>query len=375
MGDGQGHTARASALESLAQGADPVQGVAAPMQAHDALFKAVFSQSEHAARAIERMLPPALAAQVDFQTLTLQPGSYVDEALRESSSDLLFSATVRGKTSLFYVVFEHQSTVDRTMAFRLLRYMVRIWETFQAENPTATRLPMIVPIVLHHSEEGWHAQTAFEELLDADAELLAAASEHVPRFRFLLDDISLETDEALKARAMTALGRLVLFCLRHARTPEVAIERLRHWGEIVHEVRQTANGRAAMVRVLRYIFATASSNNPEEVVNRLNAAIAEANEEIMTAAEQLMERGFKKGIDKGIEQGIEKGIEKGIERGIEKGREKERRDMLLLLLRERFEDVPSSVVVRVNAADMDQLVTWIHRGFHAATLASVFDEA
>ena len=122
---------------------------------------------------------------------------------------------------------------------------------------------MIVPLVLHHSEAGCHAQTAFEGLLDADTELLAAAGEYVPRFRFLLDDISLETDEALKARAMTALGRLVLFCLRHTRTPEVAIERLRNWGKIVHEVRQTANGRAAMVRVLRHIFATASSNNPD----------------------------------------------------------------------------------------------------------------
>ena len=114
-----------------------------------------------------------------------------------------------------------------------------------------------------------------------------------------------------------------------------------------------------MVRVLRYIFATANPSNPEELVNRLNAAITEANEEIMTAAEQLIERGFKKGI----------------EEGIEKGREKERRDMLLLLLRERFDEVPSSVVARVNAADMDQLVSWIHRGLRAATLASVFDDA
>ena len=43
--------------------------------------------------------------------------------------------------------------------------------------------------------------------VQADAELLAAFGPHVPRFRFLLDDLSAQTDADLRARTrMTAGG-------------------------------------------------------------------------------------------------------------------------------------------------------------------------
>ena len=35
------------------------------------------------------------------------------------------------------------------MLFRLLAYMVRIWEAHLRTEPTATRLPAIIPVVLH----------------------------------------------------------------------------------------------------------------------------------------------------------------------------------------------------------------------------------
>jgi len=38
--------------------------------------------------------------------------------------------------------------VDPTMPFRLLRTMVRIWERWLGEQPDATHLPPIVPLVL-----------------------------------------------------------------------------------------------------------------------------------------------------------------------------------------------------------------------------------
>jgi hypothetical protein len=61
----------------------------------------------------------------------------------------------------------------------------------------------------------WAGAVAFEELLDTDADTLAAVADHVPGFRFVLEDISHETDEALRARATTALVRLALWCLGH----------------------------------------------------------------------------------------------------------------------------------------------------------------
>ena len=75
------------------------------------------------------------------------------------------------------------------IGFRLLRYEVRIWERWQAEHPGVAKLPVIVPVVLHHSETGWTGGTSFEDQLDADAATLAAVGPHVPRFSFVLEDI------------------------------------------------------------------------------------------------------------------------------------------------------------------------------------------
>ena len=50
---------------------------------HDALFKSVFSQPEHAVALILPRLSDALRSHVDMATLQLVPGSFVDEELRE----------------------------------------------------------------------------------------------------------------------------------------------------------------------------------------------------------------------------------------------------------------------------------------------------
>lgn len=126
-------------------------------------------------------------------------------------------------------------------------------------------------MVLHHSEQGWTGAVAFEQILDADPETLAAVAGYVPAFRFILEDISHESDEALKARAITALARLALFCLRHAREPGELVARLRGWADLVHEVRKAPGGAAALVRIMRYILEVNEPAQPEEIVARLAA--------------------------------------------------------------------------------------------------------
>jgi predicted transposase/invertase (TIGR01784 family) len=75
---------------------------------HDALFKAVLGQPEHARGMLRAVVPPVLAEALDWQTLTLRPGSFVDAALTHQHTDLLYSATWRdGGEALVYLLFEH----------------------------------------------------------------------------------------------------------------------------------------------------------------------------------------------------------------------------------------------------------------------------
>jgi len=160
------------------------------MASHDELFRHIFSNPEHAAGELRHVFRAALGAAIDWATLTLEPGTFVDEKLRELRSDLLFSAQCGGRRVLIYFLMEHQSTDDRFMALRLLGYMVRIWEDYRRAHPEATHLPPILPVVVCHDDTGWRAPRSFVELLDIPADLAAVLAPQIVSFEMVVDDLS-----------------------------------------------------------------------------------------------------------------------------------------------------------------------------------------
>ncbi|HVH97160.1 MAG TPA: Rpn family recombination-promoting nuclease/putative transposase, partial [Enhygromyxa sp.] len=89
---------------------------------HDALFKAAFEQAEHAAALLRESLTPSVSAAIAWHTIAPLPGTYIDPALADHHSDLLFSVQLDGKEALVYVLLEHQSTKHAYMPLRMLHY-------------------------------------------------------------------------------------------------------------------------------------------------------------------------------------------------------------------------------------------------------------
>ncbi|MCK6592237.1 MAG: Rpn family recombination-promoting nuclease/putative transposase [Polyangiaceae bacterium] len=296
-----------------------------PSNVHDLLFRGTFSQPEHAASILRLLLPPALVARLDWSTLA-------------------------------------HCQSEPFMAMRLLRYEVRIWEAWLKDHPAAKRVPAILPVVLHHSPKGWTAEVSFEALLDIEPELFETLAPYVPRFRFILDDISAASDEALRGRAMSALGRLVLWCLRNARTPENLVWGLKGWVDLVREVRRAPNGAAALQMIFRYIYMVNERFDTKELVGLLEQAVGEEGKAEMTSvADKLREEGRLEGERKGRREGHMDGVAEGLLRG--------QRNILLKQLRARFGELPEAAVARVNAAELGQLDTWAERILSAQTLA------
>jgi predicted transposase/invertase (TIGR01784 family) len=128
-----------------------VSDVTDPSQPHDALFKATFAHAGRAAAELRAILPEGLRRQIDFGSLTLVPGSFVDRRLRGTHSDLLFRARIAGRSAFLYLLFEHQSEPDELMVLRLLGYVVHVLERHVAEashRSSALPLPAVIPIVL-----------------------------------------------------------------------------------------------------------------------------------------------------------------------------------------------------------------------------------
>ncbi|HOU93774.1 MAG TPA: Rpn family recombination-promoting nuclease/putative transposase, partial [Polyangiaceae bacterium] len=95
---------------------------------HDKLFREAMSNGKDAAAMLRAVLPAALVAELDLDELRLEPGTFVDEELRRSQSDVLLRTRHRGREASVYVLFEHKSGPDRWTVLQVLRYMVRIWE-------------------------------------------------------------------------------------------------------------------------------------------------------------------------------------------------------------------------------------------------------
>lgn len=316
---------------------------------HDRLFRRVFSDPEQAAGELRQLLPAKVSRRIDWGTLRPLPGTFVDEVLAERRSDLLFTVRMGGRSVLLYLLLEHQSASDPLMPFRLLRYMVRIWEHALQQRPQATTLPAIVPMVVHHSERGWRAPTRFEQLVDLDEATWSALEPHLPRFTLLLDDLSAERDEALRKRVLLpALARLSLLSLKWSSRSGDVLEDLQRCAALVEEVAAAPNGVAALSALVSYLLEV-SQVAPAHLASFFRQLGPRTEEAYMTGAQILRDEGRAEGEARGEARALLRVLDR---RGI----------TLSEVERARIE----------RCVDIAQLERWLDRALLASSSADLF---
>jgi len=117
---------------------------------HDAVFKQFLTDPAVAKDFMAQHLSESVRAVCDFSTLRLASGSFVEESLRACFSDVLYSLKTAGGDGYIYVLIEHQSTPDRHMAFRLLRYAVAVMQRHL--DAGHTKLPLVIPVLFYNGK-------------------------------------------------------------------------------------------------------------------------------------------------------------------------------------------------------------------------------
>jgi predicted transposase YdaD len=278
-------------------------------QPHDKLFKSSFGERDTAEAFFRRHFPPAIVALIDWSILKLESGSFVDDELRASESDLLYRVALRatGKESTateayVYLLFEHQRREDRWIALRLLTYQTRIWQKHRAAHPMSLALPPILPMVLAQNNQAWSIAPRFHALFDLRSETGdfggSPLSRYVPEFTFGL--IQLAT-LPFKEIAGTALGTITLRVLKAERTGELMSELV--WDEdLLLEL-----SPSHLERILRYIVGVGEFDKTtiEQKLSTLKASAIKEN--AMTIAEQYLQQGRQEGQQEGRKEGQEIG--------------------------------------------------------------------
>ena len=171
-------------------------------QPHDHLFRLVFADPEETAAFLRARLPDSYQGGILWSSLRRAAGSFVDQELRGSVTDLLFEvrSAAAAPRQWLYLLFEHQSQPDRWITLRLLRYCCRIWENDRRDHPDEQYLRPVLPLVFYQGEHHWHYAI---ELAESFPPALRGQP-WVPRFCPLLLD---QTRMAPAAVAGELLGR------------------------------------------------------------------------------------------------------------------------------------------------------------------------
>src|SRR5579872_801781 len=132
-------------------------------------------------RGLLRLARPELAEKVDFGRAERIDRSFIPDDLRKLEADVVFRAPIKkGRGFVWiYLLLEHQSRPDRRMGFRLLCYMVELWQAeardFDAKRTggRGLRLSPIIPIVLYTGKRKWTTDLSLQALMDGPDEISA----------------------------------------------------------------------------------------------------------------------------------------------------------------------------------------------------------
>jgi predicted transposase YdaD len=322
---------------------------------HDTFFQETFRKDADAAVELQSVFPAEIVKLFDWQSLRLRSANLVSSKTGRSQCDLLFTVKRQdiGEAAFVFVLFEHQSSNDRMMALRMLRYMLLIWERWLAKNPDAgPPLPPIIPVVFSHDEGGWRSPKRFRDLFSVDAGTVAILRRFVPAFEILVDDISTVTDEQLAARALPPGVALSLWALRDGRSPETLLAHVPFWASLFDALERIPGGRDVLLRILQY----------------LGEAAGDDSVAIDTFAQEVIKHAPK--ASKVIMSSLEKFTAKARNEGIATGHSKGLREALLRILRRKFGELTAEQLARVERADEATVKELIDRAVTADSLSA-----
>lgn len=269
---------------------------------HDAVFKQFLTHPETARDFLDIHLPPALRRLCDLNTLQLASGSFIEDDLRPYYSDVLYSLKAGNGDGYVYCLIEHQSTPDKHMAFRLMRYAIAAMQRhLDAGHKT---LPLVIPILFYQGKVSPYPYSmSWLDEFETPEYALTLYGENFP----LVDITIIPDDEIMQHRRMAILELLQ----KHIRQRDLT--------ELLDQLTTLLLGgnttQEQLISVINYMLQAGESHDPATLINTLASRVPQHEEALLTIAEKLREEGREKGRLEGLQLGEQKGRIEGREEG------------------------------------------------------------
>ena len=275
-----------------------------------------------------------LSTKIDFSRLHDEKKSFILDNLRPEfwrirlQSDLVYAAPFWDEEDrtegevLIYILIEHQSQPDISMGFRIVFYMMQIWDT-QRREWERNKVPKsqwsfrpILPALFYTGKPSWDTPIS---ITDAMKQLPKSLERFIPRHDILYLNL-----KAMEKEKLTAYEHPFGWLLRIIQQENASLEELASELELaIAQLDKLPDSESNQwIRAMHYILLLIYNRRELEEHTQLTDIVTDAvqdrkrREEVSkmgrTIAQALIEEG--KGI--GMEIGVERGMEIGVERGI-----------------------------------------------------------
>ncbi|ENL9259882.1 Rpn family recombination-promoting nuclease/putative transposase [Salmonella enterica] len=287
---------------------------------HDAFFKQFLMHPDTTRDFLDIHLPAEIRGICDLDTLRLESSHSVEESLKEQYSDVLYSVKMQETSGYIHVLIEHQSTADKKMAFRMMRYAIAaMHRLLKDENGP---LPLVVPLLFYQGKTSpyplsmsWLDMFALPELARR------IYSEPFP----LVDITVIPDDDIMQHRRIALLERLVTLISAEYTT------------------------ESQLNSLLSYMVQRGHTDQPQvfyrELANRLPQ-----EESMMTLAEWFEEQGMQKGGREGMLEGKREGLQEG--------KTEERRNIARRMLESGMTREAVAQITTLTDDEIEQIIRW-----------------
>ncbi|HCP3123542.1 TPA: Rpn family recombination-promoting nuclease/putative transposase, partial [Escherichia coli] len=115
---------------------------------HDGALKKTLEDPAAVRDFLEQVLTHDQISRCNLDTIEVEKNSFVTESLRQHACDVLISMkTNDGRDGYIYTLIEHQSSPDKFIPLRMMRYILAVMEQHVEKHKCA---PVVIPVLFYH---------------------------------------------------------------------------------------------------------------------------------------------------------------------------------------------------------------------------------
>ena len=266
---------------------------------HDAVFKTFLSRVETARDFMMLHLPPELIKLCRLETLRLESGSFIEDDLRPYYNDILYSLQTTTGRGYIHVLIEHQSSPDKHMAFRLMRYAIAAMQRhLDAGHKT---LPLVIPLLFYQGRRSPYPWSLnwLDDFSEPDA------ARQLYNHPFPLVDITIIPDEEImQHRSMAALTLVQ----KHIRRRDLA----QLQDKLAKLIIMGHMSGQQMTVLVNYLAQAGQSRDVQRLLCGLAQRVPQHGEKLMTLAEEMKLIGRRRAMQEVAKAMMARGFDRSI---------------------------------------------------------------